>query len=143
MKLTIVGLFCFEAFQYDKLKEALQKTLQINLDDAEKTQIHKGKFIATVGGKDYSVSVKELAGATENGCPFCDDFTNRYADISVGSVGSEDGFSTVFVRSEVGEKLLENTSLTKGNEVDREALAKLSIFKKSRAKKSFAPIIDV
>lgn len=141
LQLTIVGLFCFEAFQYDKLKEAIQKILSIDLDSAEKTQIHKGKFIATVNGKDYSVAVKELSSAIENGCPFCDDFTNKFADVSVGSVGSADGYSTVIVRSEIGEKLLENIELTRA-EVDKEEITKLAIFKKNRAKKSFAPIIQ-
>ena len=110
LQLTIVGLFCFEAFDYDKLKVAVQKQMGVDLDRAEKTQIHKGKFIATVEGKEYAVAVKDLGAAQEHGCNFCDDFTNKYADISVGSVGSPEGYSTVIVRSDVGAKLLENTT---------------------------------
>jgi coenzyme F420-reducing hydrogenase beta subunit len=141
LDLTIIGLFCFEAFDYEKLKEETQRLLSVDLDKAEKTQIHKGKFIVRTEGKEYSTSVRDLSKAVEKGCAFCDDFTGRLADISVGSVGSEDGYSTIIVRSEKGKKLLENIDLTRGN-VNKEEIAKLSILKKNRAKKSFAPIMQ-
>ncbi|HUK85701.1 MAG TPA: Coenzyme F420 hydrogenase/dehydrogenase, beta subunit C-terminal domain [Candidatus Acidoferrum sp.] len=141
LQLTIVGLFCFEAFDYDKLKIAVQKQMGIDLDKVEKTQIHKGKFIATSEGKDYAVAVKDLGSAQEHGCNFCDDFSNKYADISVGSVGSPDGYSTVIVRSEVGEKLLEKLQLTTV-EVNRDEIVKLATLKLNRAKKNFAKIIQ-
>lgn len=137
LQLTLVGLFCFEAFDYEKLKSTIQKLLGIDLDSVEKTRIHKGKFTATVNGKDYSTAVKELSGAVEHGCPFCDDFTNKYADISVGSVGSSEGYSTVIVRTEIGEKLLENLDLVRAT-VNKEEITKLSLLKKNRAKESFA-----
>ncbi len=79
--------------------------------------------------------------AQEHGCNFCDDFSNKYADISVGSVGSPNGYSTVIVRSEVGEKLLENTQLTTA-EVNKDEVVKLSTLKLNRAKKNFTKIIQ-
>ena len=139
LKLTVVGLFCFEAFDYDKLKKAAKSLMSIDIDAADKTQIHKGKFIATVKGTDYSVPVKDLSAAQEHGCNFCDDFTNKFADISVGSVGSPDGFSTVIVRSDIGAKLLENLQMTK-SEVNKDEVMKLAVLKKNRAKKNFAKI---
>ncbi len=139
LHLTIIGLFCFEAFDYDKLKAAAQQLLQVNLDSAEKTQIHKGQFTAIVNGKEHSIAVKELGSAIEKGCPFCDDFTNKYADVSVGSVGSPDGFSTVIVRSDIGDKLLEKTNLIKAT-VNKEEVVKLAVLKKKRATKNLAPL---
>lgn len=141
LKLTIIGLFCFEAFDYEKLKEETQRLLGVNLDRSEKTQIHKGKYIVTVEGTDHSVSVRELNKAIEKGCVYCDDFTAKLADVSVGSVGSEDGYSTVIVRSDVGKKLLEKLDLVRGD-VNKEDIAKLAILKKNRAKKSFAPLLQ-
>lgn len=141
LKIVTVGLFCFEAFNYDKLKEVLTRLLSIDLDAVEKTQIHKGKFIATINGQDHSIAVKELSPALEVGCPFCNDFTNRFADVSVGSVGSPPGYSTVIVRSEIGEKLLANLELSK-IDVNKEEITKLSIFKMGRANKNFAPILQ-
>jgi coenzyme F420-reducing hydrogenase beta subunit/ferredoxin len=141
LQLTIVGLFCFEAFDYDKLKVAVQNQMGVDLDKVEKTQIHKGKFIATVEGKEYAVAVRDLAAAQEHGCNFCDDFSNKYADISVGSVGSPEGYSTVLVRSDIGKTLLENTQLTTA-EVNKDEIVKLATLKLNRAKKNFAKIIQ-
>ena len=135
LELTIIGLFCFECFDYYKLKEETAKLLDVDLDHAEKTQIHKGKFIVQIDGQEKSVSVKELNNAVEERCLDCPDFTAQYSDISVGSVGSDEEYSTVIVRSDVGKKLLENLDLTKG-ELTKEEVTKLSVRKKKRAKLS-------
>jgi coenzyme F420-reducing hydrogenase beta subunit len=141
VEITIIGLFCFEAFDYEKLKEETQRLLGVDLDKAEKTQIHKGKYIVQVDGKEYSCKVRDLHKAVEKGCVYCDDFTAKLADISVGSVGSPDGYSTVIVRSDAGKKLLEKLDLAKGD-INTEEVTKLSILKKKRATKNFAPILQ-
>jgi coenzyme F420-reducing hydrogenase beta subunit len=56
-------------------------------------------------------------------------------------VGSEDGYSTVIVRSDVGKKLLEKLDLVRGG-ANKEEITKLAILKKNRAKKSFAPLLQ-
>jgi coenzyme F420 hydrogenase subunit beta len=132
LEFTIIGLFCFEEFNYWKLKEETKRLLNVDLDRAEKTQIRKGKFIVSVDGKESSVAVKELNSAVENGCLRCPDFAANYADISVGSVGSSDGYSTVIVRSDVGEKLMEKLDVTK-SDVKKDEVTKLAIQKKKRA----------
>jgi coenzyme F420-reducing hydrogenase beta subunit/Na+-translocating ferredoxin:NAD+ oxidoreductase RnfD subunit len=132
LELTIIGLFCFEDFDYNKLKEETKRLLDIDLDKAEKTQISKGKFTIQIGGQEHSVAVKELNNAVEKGCLSCPDFAAKYADVSVGSIGSEGGYSTVIVRSDVGEKLVEGLDLAKGK-VKQEEVAKLAVLKKKRA----------
>ncbi len=62
----------------------------------------------------HSCRVKDLDAAAEKACGFCDDFTSRFADVSVGSVGSKEGYSTVIVRSEMGEKLVQKLDAEKG-----------------------------
>ena len=141
VEITIIGLFCFEAFDYEKLKEETKRLIGVDLDKAEKTQIHKGKYIVQVDGKEYSCKVRDLHKAVEKGCVYCDDFTAKLADISVGSVGSPDGYSTVIVRSDAGKKLLEKLDIAKGD-VNIEEVTKLAIFKKKRATKNFAPILQ-
>jgi coenzyme F420-reducing hydrogenase beta subunit len=74
-----------------------------------------------------------LNNAVEERCCDCPDFTAKYSDISVGSVGSDDGYSTVIVRSDIGEKLFESLDLAKG-EVNKEEVTKLAIRKKKHAK---------
>ena len=135
LELTIIGLFCFEEFDYNKLKEETKRLLSVDLDKAEKTQIRKGKFTVRIDGQEHSVAVKELNNAVEKGCLSCPDFAAKYADVSVGSVGSEDGYSTVIVRSNVGEELLKKLDLAKGK-VKKEEITKLAIQKKERALKN-------
>lgn len=138
-EVTIIGLFCLEAFNNAKLKEEIKTLLGVDLDKAQKTQIRQGKFTAFVDGKKYSCKVKDLDGAREKTCSYCDDFTAQFADISVGSVGSKKGYSTVIVRSKVGEELLKNLVAAKET-VDREEVVRLSKFKRERAKKKVATL---
>jgi coenzyme F420 hydrogenase subunit beta len=135
-EITVIGLFCFEAFKAGKLKEQVQADLGVDLGKAEKTQIRQGKFAIEVEGKEYSCRVKALDGAVERACLFCDDFVSRLADVAVGSVGSRKGYSTVVVRSMAGENLVKSLCCVKES-VDREEVAKLAKFKAERAKKSF------
>ncbi|HLN89392.1 MAG TPA: Coenzyme F420 hydrogenase/dehydrogenase, beta subunit C-terminal domain [Candidatus Binatia bacterium] len=136
-EITIIGLFCSEAFNSPKLKEEIRMRLNVDLDTADKTEIRHGKFSAFVDGKEYGCKVKDLHDATEKACSYCDDFTARFADISVGSVGSKKGFSTVIVRSKAGEKLLKNLDIIK-QAVDKEEIIRLAKFKRERAKKCLA-----
>jgi coenzyme F420-reducing hydrogenase beta subunit len=135
-QITIIGLFCFEAFNSAKLKEATQKHLGIDIGKAEKTQVSQGKFTATIDGQQVSCKVKDLSAASEPACRFCDDFTSTLADVSVGGVGSPNGYSTVIIRSPVGARLVKDAKMVKGT-VDKQEIARLAKFKKERAKKSF------
>lgn len=139
LDITVIGLFCLEAFNAAKLKGEVQRLLNVDLDKAERTEIRKGKFSACVAGQEFGCKIRELSDAAEKGCHFCDDFTSRLADVSVGSVGSQSGYSTVIVRSEKGKRLLENLDAVKAP-VEREEIVKLSKFKQERAKKSLAAL---
>ena len=136
-EITIIGLFCFEAYDSAKLKKEIKTRLNVDLDKAEKTQIRHGKFSVVSNGQECSCKVRELDSATEKACGFCDDFTSKFADISVGSVGSKKGCSTAIVRSKYGERLLENLGFIK-EAVDKDEIARLAKFKRERAKKSLA-----
>jgi coenzyme F420-reducing hydrogenase beta subunit len=138
-EITVIGLFCFEAFDSTKLKEEIKTRLSVDLDKAEKTQIRQGKFTALADGKEYSCKVKDLDAAVEKMCHYCGDFTSRFADISVGSVGSKTGYSTVIVRSKVGEERLKTLDAEKDT-ADKEEVARLSRFKRQRAEKNFAAL---
>ena len=141
LKIIIIGLFCFEAFDYEKLKEETKKILNIDLDKADKTQIQKGKFIVQIKGIEYSSKIKDFNKAIQAGCAYCGDFAANLADVSIGSVGSNVGYSTIIVRSTIGATLVKNLNLTTG-EVRKEEIIKLAGFKKKRAEKNFGPIIE-
>jgi len=140
LQIIIIGLFCFEAFDYEKLKQETRRILNIDLDKAKKTQIQKGKFIVHLNGNEYSSKIRDFHNAIQAGCAYCGDFAANLADVSVGSVGSETGFSTILVRSPIGAELLKNLNITKG-EAKKEEIIKLAALKKKRANKNLSPII--
>lgn len=102
----IVGLFCMESFDYKPLFGYLAGA-GIDARSIGKFTITKGKFIVTgVNGEVLlSTPIKKMRSYVRSACHYCEDFTALLADISVGSVGSPDGWSTVIVRTEVGEEV--------------------------------------
>jgi coenzyme F420 hydrogenase subunit beta len=82
--------------------------------------------------------IKDFHGAALKGCDECADFIGRSADISVGSVGSMDGWSSVLVRTERGRRALDGArSRLDMKDLDSvEALLKLDAFDKRVAYKS-------
>jgi coenzyme F420 hydrogenase subunit beta len=138
-EITVIGLFCFEAFNKTKLKKEMCTRLGIDLDKVEKTQIRHGKFMAFIDGKEYSCKVNDLDCAAEKACLYCDDFASRFADVSVGSVGSKPGFSSVVVRSKVGMELVKNLDdVIEG--IVKEEVVKLCKFKMERSKKALVAL---
>ena len=138
-EVTIIGLFCFEAFNGIKIKEEIKTRLGVDLDKAQKTQVRQGKFTVFVDGKEYCCKVKDLDAAAEKVCHFCGDFTSQFADISVGSVGSKKRYSTVIVRSKAGEKLLKNLDAAKDT-ADKVEIVRVAKFKRERSEKNLASI---
>jgi coenzyme F420 hydrogenase subunit beta len=102
-----VGLFCLENFLYDKLfNEYLEQQKNIDLRRISKLQIDKGRFKVAVDGKDeIDVPLSEVKPYTRNNCQLCGDSTAELADISIGSEGSQNGWSTVIVRTKKGMDL--------------------------------------
>ena len=103
----LVGLFCMENFDYDALMKGLVKgKFGLVPKDVARFEIKKGMFrVIDKTGKAHEVKIEETDAFTFTGCGPCFDFASELADISVGSVGSGDGWSTVLTRTDAGEKL--------------------------------------
>ncbi len=129
-----IGLFCYENFMYSKFKAKVEEEFGITLGDVVKNDIIKGKVIInTQDGKEHVKPVKVFNDIVENCCKVCEDFTASFADLSVGSVGSGDGWSTVIVRSDKGLELLEKAAEKGYVEIKEDA--KPEIIKKTEASK--------
>ena len=61
-------------------------------------------------------STKELEPYMSKPCQYCIDYVAELADISVGAVGSPDGWTTVIIRSELGQKLFDSAVRSKAIE---------------------------
>ena len=139
-EIYLIGLFCFESFDYVALNRHIRELFGIDLAGAERVQIARGKFTVTAEGTEHSCRVKDLGSLVREGCGFCGDLTSKLADISIGSIGSPEGFSTVMVRSERGEKLLEGVRFER-SETKIDETAKLAGIKRKNAERSFAGIL--
>jgi coenzyme F420-reducing hydrogenase beta subunit len=103
----IIGLICMESFSEEIMfSEMIPRIMGVDVRDAVKMNFHKGKFMVNTTKETKEVPIKNVAPLARKACHYCQDYTSYYADISVGSVGSDDGWSTVFVRTETGERYL-------------------------------------
>jgi coenzyme F420 hydrogenase subunit beta len=99
----LIGLFCMENFK-EELLDFIAKNYAA-LERVNKCDI-KGNEFLVYEEKKHSIPLDDVKRYIADGCPVCIDYTAELADISVGSVGSEDGWSTVFVRTEIGEEVV-------------------------------------
>ena len=105
-----IGLFCSKVYTHDKLvTEFIQKQHGIDPSKITRTVIKRNRFKVYVGADVVlDVSTKDLEPYMSHPCHYCIDYVAELADISVGAVGSPDGWTTVIVRSELGQKLFDS-----------------------------------
>ena len=143
-----IALLCTKSFNYEKLMlEEVRDKRNVDLDEVGRVDVIRGKLIVQdrEGETIFEEPIRDFYGAALKGCDECADFMGHAADISVGSVGSEEGYSSVLIRTEEGldawsyvrEKLL-TRSLDKPQALDKlDALDKRVAF--SSLKRAFDP----
>lgn len=105
-----IGLFCSKIYVYEKLvNEFIKGKHGIDPAQVTRTVIKRGRFKVFVGGEEkVNVPLKELESYVSEPCKFCIDYTSELGDISVGAIGSEDGWTTVLVRTGIGKQLFDS-----------------------------------
>ena len=101
-----IALLCTKSFNYEKLMvDEIQRKRGIPLEDIGRVDVVRGKLIVQDHQRETLVSepIRDFHGAALKGCDECTDFLGGAADLSVGSVGSDDGWSSVLVRSPAGK----------------------------------------
>ncbi len=142
-----IALLCTKSFDYEGLMlRKLRDERNIDLDRVSKVDVIHGRMIVEYRDGQVAVDepVKDFHGAALKGCDECADFLGRSADLSVGSVGSMDGWSSVLVRTERGKLALDNArGRLDFRELDNpEALVKLDNFDKKVARKALQRELD-
>jgi coenzyme F420 hydrogenase subunit beta len=100
-----VGIFCMENFPYKSIQMIVEDHAGQKLQSTKKMEIGKGKFtVITERGKSVALPLKITHKYEQPGCHVCLDYVANLGDISTGSVGSPDGWSTVFIRTKKGEE---------------------------------------
>ena len=101
-----LGLFCMENFSYKYFVNFL-KDYDLTMDDIEKFQIDKGfLFLQLKTHETVKIPLSVAKTIIRKNCNICVELTSETSDISVGSIGSADGWSTVIIRSKKGEEII-------------------------------------
>jgi len=132
----LIGLLCSETFDMPMLKNKLLE-LGTGIEDVEKFNIKKGSFIVyTKAGKELKTPIKNMRDCVREACDYCYDFAAEFADVSVGSIGSEFGWSTVITRTDAGKELVKRAEeegaieMKKLSESQLKDVRKLASYKK-------------
>ena len=107
-----IGLFCFGTFSHAPLLEHLERAYKINAADIKQIRLSKDFVIHTTKGI-VRIPLQEIEEHIMPSCGVCTDFTDELADISVGGAYPLEGWSTVIIRTEIGEDFF-NTAVEKG-----------------------------
>ena len=101
-----IGLFCMENFSYLYFTKLLE-SIDLTMDEIEKFRIEKGyAFFNLKNGEQIKISLSKAKTVVRKNCNICVELTSETSDVSVGSIGSENGWSTVIIRTEKGEKII-------------------------------------
>jgi coenzyme F420 hydrogenase subunit beta len=102
-----IALLCTKSFDYKGLMlREIRDRRGVDLDSVGRVDVIRGKLIVEDRNGEPLIEepIKDFHGAALKGCDECADFLGRGADLSVGSVGSPDGWSSVLVRTEAGAR---------------------------------------
>ena len=101
-----LGLFCMENCSY-KYFENLLEEYGLKMDDIEKFQIEKGfVFLLLKTRETVKIPLSVAKRIIRKNCNVCVELTSETSDISIGSIGSDEGWSTLIIRTKKGEEIV-------------------------------------
>jgi len=142
-----IALMCTKNFNYRRLiGEQLEEKRDLPPEDIGKLDVLHGKMMAYDHDGDLVLEedVENFHDAALKGCDECADFTGYCADLTVGSVGSSEEYSSVIVRTEAGLEAWELTEpdLDYHDLEDRSAIGGLQSWDKKKAFESLKRPFD-
>jgi coenzyme F420 hydrogenase subunit beta len=110
----IIGLFCFENFlMHADGRKYIAAKIGADLDQIERINLKDDFTVKLKDGRISHIDLDDLGPIVRSECLACTDFSNNVADISVGGIGSPDGYTTVIVRNNAAQKLI-NQAISQG-----------------------------
>jgi dihydroorotate dehydrogenase electron transfer subunit len=104
-----IGTFCFGTFYNQLLTNCFREHNVINKDIA-KIATDKNEFNMKVFTKNGTIDIPLnfiYDKAIRHSCFSCSDYTASFADISVGNIGSQEGWRTMIIRTERGKAVFD------------------------------------
>lgn len=136
-----VALFCTGVFTPEAFQEMLTRGANLAPEQIRRVTAHPRDGVLRAhlwNGGTYEMDLREAEAYTRAGCARCDDYLGESADVAIGSVGAQDGYSTLLARTPVGHAFVENARAMKLIEtldrVDAKALERATADKDRRAR---------
>jgi coenzyme F420 hydrogenase subunit beta len=105
----VFGLFCTENFSFDaSRKSKIENILGMNFNDIEKMNIREDFTIKLKNGDTKHIPFEKIEEFARSACLACSDFANDFADLSFGGLGSPEGWTTILIRTELGEAIYQD-----------------------------------
>jgi coenzyme F420 hydrogenase subunit beta len=109
-----IGLFCMGHLNLDVVgRKKLEDRLDIDLSDVDRLDVAEDLCVSLSDGSTLRVPFDVIGDTARPACLACAEFASDYADISIGGLGSPDGYSTILVRTEKGSRMY-NGALSQG-----------------------------
>lgn len=104
-----IGLFCMENFAFSPLaKQEIEAKMGVNIDEIKKLNVKEDLMATLINGETIHVPFDVIHSFARPACLKCTEFANDFADISVGGLGSLDGYTTVLLRTETGQDVYQS-----------------------------------
>ncbi|MHA1438791.1 MAG: Coenzyme F420 hydrogenase/dehydrogenase, beta subunit C-terminal domain [Promethearchaeota archaeon] len=142
-----IGLFCYENFFFDSNEvKKFERDFNLKFENITKINIKEDLIITLKNSgkkqKILHIPFKKLNDYMRSACNSCYDFTNIYADISFGGLGSPDKFTTIITRTNKGDEIISDVireGVIKCQKMDNETrsnlIALLTKFSKQKIKR--------
>ncbi|MCD5408049.1 Coenzyme F420 hydrogenase/dehydrogenase, beta subunit C-terminal domain [Candidatus Bipolaricaulota bacterium] len=105
----ILGLFCLGTFSQPSFAAFLRRRFGVSPARVQEVSLREGELRVQVEGEEapLAISVSEALEFVNLGCLLCDGYTARDADVSAGAAAATPGWTVLVVRTERGERMLE------------------------------------
>ncbi len=134
----VIGLFCRENYEYDALRRYVESIMH-DISAVRKFSVVEDAMLVHFDDETLSIPITEVKKWVPRHCLLCEDFASELADISVGCDGSPEGFSTVIIRTEHGERVfteIEEEGLLKTASADLSTIRDIAKRKKEKAEQT-------
>ncbi|MFQ6051567.1 MAG: Coenzyme F420 hydrogenase/dehydrogenase, beta subunit C-terminal domain [Candidatus Hydrothermarchaeota archaeon] len=102
-----IGLFCRENWCYSCMRALVEGDHGIDLSSVKKFEIKGNSMLISYNREVIEIPLSESRPYVRLCCQVCLDFSSELSDVSVGSLGSPNGWSTLILRTDYGIKIVE------------------------------------
>jgi coenzyme F420 hydrogenase subunit beta len=102
-----LGLFCNLNFSFDdEAREKMEEKFSFSFNNVERMNIKEDLILQLQNNQEKKhIKFQDLYEFARPACLACRDFSNVYADISFGGLGSQHDYTTSIIRTEVGKDI--------------------------------------